>query len=344
MTYYSNDNILTLIFYNINLLAFKSALDMPNKILYKIILKLREFIFESLGNKKKLFEISKKAKNILTLTDKYLIRIDYYSYYIVEVWDLNNNQRIKKFLLSDWCFSIVLLPNAKLATLNFNSIGIWDINEDFKQTQTINLKKGYQTTNGQLLILSNGDLACTVENKKVGYIFIFNKDYKLHNIIKAHSERITCIINLVDNMFATAAGNKIKLWKFINQKILFFNKKYYNNIQAFIGQDIIANIGLYNRDNMIVSSTKKGVVQLWNVKYSQCIKTIFVKDEYNIICSLVLHNGFIAFGTEFGGVLIYDLWARKFVKQLKCEDEVTCLLYQENKLISMGKVKIMIWG
>jgi hypothetical protein len=95
---------------------------------------------------------------------------------------------------------------------------------------------------------------------------------------------------------------------------------------------------------MIVSTTTKGVVQLWNVKYTQCIKTIFVKDEYYILCSLVLQNGFVAFGTKFGGILIYDLWARKFVKQLKCEDEVTSLLYQENKLISMGRGKIMIWG
>jgi hypothetical protein len=217
MTYHNNENILTLIFYNINQLTFKSVLDLhSNKILYKIMLKLREFTYESLGNKNKLFKGSTKPRNPIAITDNYLITIkEYIVYnYIGEVWDLNNNQRIKTFSPSGWCFSIALLPNAnKFATLNFNTIGIWDMNEDIIQTQTINLKKGYRTThNGQLLILSNGDLACTAENNKGGYIFIFNKDdYKLRNIIEAHSECITCIINLVGNMLATSAGNKIKV-------------------------------------------------------------------------------------------------------------------------------------
>jgi WD40 repeat protein len=112
--------------------------------------------------------------------------------------------------------SIILLPNGNIVSSTLcKNLKIWDITNDFKCLKTIYLENDF-INSGDLILLYNGNIACSANRDGENYILIFNKNsYECVKVLDVHNSFIiVCLSNLTESRIAVSgAGNfEITIW------------------------------------------------------------------------------------------------------------------------------------
>jgi WD40 repeat protein len=165
----------------------------------------------------------------------------------------------------------------------------------------------------------------------------------LIKILNAHSDTVNFLIDIANNMFATASFDSIKIWKITDWKFLFINKKSYNNIKELVwGNKMISDLVYSKGRNILISSDWQRNVAIWSMVDYKCIKSL--KADYGVFRSLILPFDYIAFGSHHM-ILVYDLLTGECVKRLECREGSSLLLMcKDHRIISNSGGKIVIFN
>jgi WD40 repeat protein len=349
MVFYENENILNLIFNSITLLNFKHALEFSNKTLHRIIYKnlKHTLLIKSLGTSKITFNEQKDLiSSLIPFKKNSIISASFNN--SINIWDINTKTVIKTMKALDSVYSLLILPNGNLASTCVDSIDIWNLSNDLKLIKTLTFKsyKYYQS----LIMLSNNNIACIASFKFDDCILIFNSNnYSLVQTLTGHSSRINTIATILSDTFASSSDDKtIKIWKFVNDKFLFFKKKGYKNIHTLVNERGIEFIAVSNKGDLLLSVDIDGTIKLWDLKSYQCIKKIgFSSNPDYITCVVFLRNRYFAYGTKNGDILVFDIFDddNECIKLLKCSSKVSSLMVWKDYRIISGTEdgQIILW-
>ena len=110
-----------------------------------------------------------------------------------------------------------------------------------------------------------------------------DKEIKVKNI-EGHTDQVTCIINIKDNLVSGSNNGIIKLWNLTN----------YACKQTLIGHNQTVYCVSSIMKNVIASSSKDCTIRLWKVDKGECLLTVDMKEAIyavNTIIELKLVSG-----------------------------------------------------
>jgi WD40 repeat protein len=310
MITFKNENILKTIFKTYTLLDTRhQSIKIQNKLIFDILTKYlnNSAIFKSMG---KSFHILSGHISFVTslalLPDGNIVSGSDNT--TLKIWDVNTNE-CKKTILGHQCNikSVITLPDDKIVSCSVDgNIKIWDINDDFKCLRTINLP-GFTMFN-QLVLLSNGNIACTAIKHFETYILVFDRQVDFRSIIKTIkaqtiSDNYTVILS-GDKFASTGQGYSINIYDVDNGyecvKVIKGHASVISALLFIIGKDLL------------ISATYNGYINIWKISDDyQCIKTIDACRK-GLTCLLYLGNLYFACGFNDKTIKIWDL------KDYKC--------------------------
>jgi hypothetical protein len=118
MISYENENVLKLIFTSTKLRNFKGVLEVFNKTLYKIHLKVRNSLFLSLGDEMETLYRTKAIYSLSLYKDNNLISFSESrsGKFVIKNWNIKAALSVGKIKINSRVFSAVILPNEKIAS------------------------------------------------------------------------------------------------------------------------------------------------------------------------------------------------------------------------------------
>jgi WD40 repeat protein len=273
MVSYEKENILNLIFNSITLLDFNYALKLSNKTLHRIIYKnLNHKLFlKALGNSKITFNGQRGyVSSIIPFKENSIISSSP-NIKAINIWDINTKTLIKTITTLDYIYSLLILPNGNLVSASDSSTDIWNLNDDLALKKTLTFNKSF-TCFRNLIMLANNNIACIAIFRLKDCILILNScNYSIVQILTGHSYRIYALATISSDTFASCSDDgTIKIWKFTNDKFLFFKEKGYENIHTLVNEHKqgFQFITVSNKGDLLLSAYHDCIIKLWDENLS----------------------------------------------------------------------------
>jgi WD40 repeat protein len=339
----TNENILKLVFTNLNLLqAYHLLNQMNNLTLHRIVQSLLSYkaIFKSLGKAKfTLNEDSKRTTSIALQSGNHIVSASVRG--MIHIWNINDQQCIKTLQGEFSIDSVIVIPNNIIVTSSKDNIKIWDSNDDYKCIKII-LHASYKYYKN-LLTLTNGNLACSATVNETAHILIFDcsNDFKCIKILTNDSLYISNLIKLSNDRIAYCySSTRIKIKSTIDD---------FQDIITLIGhKNWINTLAFVNKYGLLLSGSHDDIIKVWNLSAYQCIKTIPVWG--GVYKLLSLPGGYFASGHFYDGVIrIWDMSNYECINILEGHGKgcpVSSLsLTEDNRIVSVSNDKaIVIWN
>ena len=280
----------------------------------------------SLLNNKTIFSLKGHKRNITTIRyfpnnkndSEYLISAD--KYYIVIIWDIDNNYDIKYSI--DTSYKDVIYSSLLLFPHNSN--------ENYIITST-------------KYISNDLDKACTK-------IYSFNTGNFIKNINDSNNYRINYLLSWNNEI-----NDKYYIIQFVNNKILINEALNDNSLYCELIQDpeeIHYHGLIYKKNNIdyLYSSSKNGYIHIWDL-YSKQIIQVINSHCYLVYLIIWNDNYMIAADKDNKSFKIFDIEKNKIISEKKGvhKGELTCLkkvlhpIYGESLLTGSWDKTIKLW-
>jgi WD40 repeat protein len=339
---FENENIFKVIFQTFPFYKNKQmSASIKNKHISKAILKILNYpdIYKSMGRRKQLLIGHNNCicsiallpnGNIITASDDRTLKI----------WNLETLSCIQTLEEVACVKSVIILPDNKLAYCTLNGyVFIRDTTNDNKIITTLNLGS-YEYLNN-LLLLSNGHLACTGRRRNLFPVIIL--DYFTERIVmeltKSFDDWLLTLVNLTGNKFACSSMETITIW----------DNKEYNCLKTLTRHESWIYALVYiEKENRLLSGSFKGEIRVWDLTTYECIRTIYEAHYKGIRCLLYLPNGYFASGCSWNkDIKIWDLKNYECINTLSGHKNVitSLLLLKDNRIVSASNDKTtIIWS
>jgi WD40 repeat protein len=251
-------------------------------------------------------------------------------------WDLHNYQCIGVTPSAHTIHSIIILSQGGFITLSSEDscIQIWD--EDHICCES--LPSCYDNQ----LLLSNGNLLCSIYHDFIGQTFIRIIDckdgYKCVKRIVDNINSAKIAVNLSRNKYATA-GEVIKIWDIDK------NYECINTFEEHVG--LITCLLYIERYDLLISGSKYMEIKVWDLKDRSylCINTMEVNNIPG--CLLYLPNGYFVVAMRNGMIEIWDFISGVCISSITGHiDKVTSLVLIKGRVLASASLdgRIILWA
>lgn len=260
----------------------------------------------------------------------------------IKIWDLNSfdlKAKLKLYNSKIDGFEIIVdLNDLNLISYsNYSLISAWNLINKLNISLKDNLK---QNTNSPIsaLLFSNKNLISGSFDSEINVWDIDDNNFIFNTILNGHSNKITCLININNNLFASSSSdNNIIIWE--QNKLLYTLKSHSSDINSIV----------YNQKyEILISGSMDGNTTLWqttgNLTLRQDLKGIHLKQIQHTIA---LDNDTIASASDDKTIVIWNIHTGMPKFHLKAHtDNINGLVKLSNdNLVSCSKdTSIIIWN
>jgi WD40 repeat protein len=250
--------------------------------------------------------------------------------------DVNSYKYTKSTIINFYAIrSLILLNNKIVALANNGAVKVFDTQQfDCIYSTMI---KGYNHFNN-LLLLTNGNFACTSCYQGDYFILILDSKFRgLKNVY--YNTWITCLINVGDDKFASAAYNwTVNIYDINNN---------YSCIKILNGHSQAVNALIYlAKSNLLLSGSNDNTIKVWDIKTYVCIKTIETCGK--IISLLLLSEQYFA-SVSCSGVTNIKIWT---ISDYQCVNAIqdsknkisSLILLKDGRVVALAGEKIIIYS
>jgi WD40 repeat protein len=245
----------------------------------------------------------------------------------------------KDLQVKDCITSIINLPNNCFVSCSRNGIiKFWNVDQTFNCFKTI-VKEDYYLDN--LLLLPNGNIALHAESYNQFNIAILNakEDYKCEDMLLAHSGIIFSLVNVGENLMASASNDKtIKIWDIEEFECLVTLTEHKRAVFTLLAM---------NELGVLLSGSADNDIKIWNIFNDiESIKTIKAHNS-EVTSLLALPGGYFASGSLFGEIKIWDVNTYKCVGVLEAhKSQINCMILLKDYRIGSASSDedLIIWS
>jgi WD40 repeat protein len=335
MDSFTNTNITKLIFCTISGYKIRQFTEkVKNKkileILYAVLAKIN--IYKTLGREIVMFN------NILpTYTAISNGNIFIANNHELKELDVNSYKYTKSMSINFYIPRSLILLNNKIVVLSNNGVIKVFNTQQFDYIYTIQIK-GYNHFDN-LLLFPNGNFACSSCYQGDDYILILDSHFKELKNLKSHSSWITCLINVGDDKFASAAYDFLINIYDINNN--------YSCIKTLNGHSQAVNALIYlAKSNLLLSGSNDNTIKVWDIKTYVCIKTI---ETCGKIVSLLLLSEQYFTSVSCSDVTNIKIWT---ISDYQCVNAIqdsknkisSLILLKDGRVVALASEKIIIYG
>jgi WD40 repeat protein len=343
MTTLNNQNLIKLIFSGYGVKALNDKLKQAkNSLISESILSIMNYkmIFKQIGHSNyTLNESTTSHCPIIELSNGNLLTVDKDK---LKIWNINYYKCIKRSSEKNayMIMSIALLPDGNIiGCTDDRKIKIWELGEIIRCVKTMYINNyGYMDLQ-YLLLLPNGNIACTADyNDGDGPCILILDPYmdcKCVRVLNGASASEECL-TLLTNSFASTSDMVINIWDINND---------YKCIKKLSGHTHYIDCLLYiDRYNLLISGSRDGGIKVWDIIFYVCVKSLNAHIK-GVTCLLKLNGGHFATGSSDNIIKIWSINGNNPINVLQGHNRrVTSLVLLKNKkIVSTDDKQIIIW-